>query len=169
MKFTLAAVSAFVAAAAANALPAAFTLVTDGGAQIETNGEYLYKAGAVAPSTGANLTLAIFRNDGNGMVTYTAADSSPTAFQYLYIVEKEVYPVGLTIPHSSATSGGVTTGVNETSFGVYTQEGVDYFAAKGRQGFAISPDDPSQRVYWIGLDHSRYEQTRLAIKECKGC
>ncbi|KAI9931382.1 hypothetical protein ASPWEDRAFT_169775 [Aspergillus wentii DTO 134E9] len=164
MKFSIAALSGLVgvisAAAVPASLPAAFTLVADGGKTVLTDGSHAWVGGDVTNTT----EILILRSGSNGMVSFTGKDAVPTAFQNLYIVENSVSPVGLTVPHSAAIpeNGSMNKfGVNED--GYFTHDGNAYFAIDG-YGDAVSKE-----LYWYGAHSSEYAACNLWVKECKGC
>ncbi|KAL4928968.1 uncharacterized protein BDV17DRAFT_262448 [Aspergillus undulatus] len=157
MKF-FATVAAFASAAAAATLPSAFTLVGDGGQTVLTDGQYLYVGG----NTTSNEVAIFHATPDTGAVSFTSQNGVPTAFQSLYIVEKTVSPVGLTIPHSGATPEGASTtdfGVNEE--GYFTHAGKDYFAVEGYGS------NPQKTIYWYGAHSSTYRAENLWVKEFK--
>ncbi|CEJ61537.1 hypothetical protein PMG11_10068 [Penicillium brasilianum] len=161
MKFSIAAIAGLASAAAAASLPAAFTLVADGGRTVLTDGENAW--------VGVNSTtheILILRGGGdNGPVSFTSKSQTPTGFQSLYIVENEVEPVGLTRPHSAA----VPEGANTTGFGV-NDEG--YFTHNGNAWFAIDGYDDgktAKEIYWYGSHNAEFGGINLWVKECKGC
>jgi len=157
MKFSVAAVAAFASAALA-ALPSSwpkFSLRAEGGAFVVTDGQYLYTGGS---ETDAILHLTADDSDLSSLyLTYTAANATPTAFQFLYVVQEDVQPVGLTLPHSAE----LPTGANMTGFsvrddGVLLQGGEPWFASNG---------SASSQIMWLGLGHSRYQQLLLYVAE----
>ncbi|PLB34746.1 uncharacterized protein BDW47DRAFT_111581 [Aspergillus candidus] len=151
--------AAVPAVSAAPALPKAFTLVAEGGYTLLTNGENIYFGG-----NGTDKEILILHSGPNGALSYTQQNAVPTAFQNLFIVEKEVSPLGLTRPHSGALpEGGNMTafGVNERGF--LTQGGNDWFAVEGYG------DNPVKEVYWYGRHSSTYKAAPLWVKECRGC
>ncbi|KAJ5116840.1 hypothetical protein N7456_001188 [Penicillium angulare] len=160
MKFSIAAIAGLASAVTAS-LPAAFTLVADGGYTVLTDGQNLW--------VGANATthpIAILRSGSNGAITYTSQSAPPTAWQNLYIIPNEVSPPALTVPHSGATPRGA----NETAFGV-TKDGL--FAHDGKAWFATdglhySLQDPKE-IFWYGAHNAEYGSINLYVKECKGC
>ncbi|KAF7589818.1 hypothetical protein BBP40_003628 [Aspergillus hancockii] len=162
MKFSLAAAAGLLSAVSAASLPAAFTLVAEGGLTVLTDGQYLTYG---HNGTDANHKIAIFHaTPDTGAVSYTAQDASPTGWQNLYIVEKDTAPVGLTRPHSGAVPEGATIlnfGVNEE--GYFTNGDNAYFAVEGYG------DNPIKTVYWYGRHSSTYRASNLWVKECKGC
>lgn len=98
----------------------------------------------------------------NGLVSYTAKNAVPTAFQNLYIVEDSVSPVGLTLPHS----GAVPEGGNVTSFGVndeglFTQGGKDWFAIDGYG------ENKVKEIFWSAAHNAEYGAVKLYVKELK--
>lgn len=186
--------AAVPAASAAPTLPKAFTLVAEGGYTLLTNGgtflnpsitlwlpliafQKTSTSAATAPtrisssvspsihpiSRTNHLTNAV-HSGPNGALSYTQRNAVPTAFQNLFIVEKEVLPLGLTRPHS----GALPEGANMTAFGVnergfLTQGGNDWFAIDGYG------ENPVKEVYWYGRHSSTYKAAPLWVKECKGC
>ncbi|KAE8372211.1 hypothetical protein BDV26DRAFT_274597 [Aspergillus bertholletiae] len=162
MKFSIAAVAGLLSAVSAASLPAAFTLVAEGGLTVLTDGEYLYYGGN---GTDANKAIAIFHaTPDTGAVSYTAKDASPTGWQNLYIVEKDTAPVGLTRPHSAAVPEGATTiGFNVNDKGLFAHGDNAYFAVDGYG------ENPVKTVYWYGRHSSTYRASDLYVKECKGC
>ncbi|KNG89904.1 hypothetical protein ANOM_001726 [Aspergillus nomiae NRRL 13137] len=139
-------------------LPVAFTLVADGGRTALTDGQYVYVGGDATDGK----EILILRSAANGMVSFTSKNGVPTAFQNLYIVEKEVTPVSLTIPHS----GAVPENANMNGFGVNAQ---GYFTNNGRPWFSVDVGDaPSKQVYWYGGHNTEYYGLDLWVKECKG-
>ncbi|OGM41716.1 hypothetical protein ABOM_009894 [Aspergillus bombycis] len=162
MKFSVAAVAGLFSAVSAASLPAAFTLVAEGGLTVLTDGQYLYYGGN---GTDASKDIAIFHaTPDTGAVSYTAKDSTPTGWQNLYVVEKDTAPVGLTRPHSGAVPEGASTidfSVDEK--GLFAHGGNAYFAVEGYG------DNPVKTVYWYGRHSSTYRAADLYVKECKGC
>ncbi|KAI9041424.1 uncharacterized protein KD926_006820 [Aspergillus affinis] len=156
MKFSIAAVSAFVAASLAASLPEAFTLVAEGGKTVLTDGSNAL----IGADANKNEILILHGGEGGG-ATYTREGSPPTAWQNLYVVDNAIKPIALTIPHSGATPENA----NLTGFG-QTEDG--YFTFGGKQLFGVSPQSP-EKVAYIGLGKSNYEVTPLWVKECKGC
>ncbi|GES57972.1 hypothetical protein ATEIFO6365_0004004800 [Aspergillus terreus] len=161
MKLSLAAVSSFVAASVAASLPAAFTLVADGGNTVLTDGTnaYISKNGSDYPA----LDILILHSSNN-QVTYTAEDSTPTGWQNLYVIEDKVDPIALTVPHSGATPEGA----NMTGFGM-TDDG--YFTFNGVQAFVVDPNaGERQEIYYQSPKvPTPFTSTFLWVKECKGC
>ncbi|KAJ5979623.1 hypothetical protein N7481_006921 [Penicillium waksmanii] len=157
MKFSLAAIAGFASAVAAAKLPAAFTLVADGGNTVLTDGEHLW--------IGTNTTtheIAILRSGANGAVSFTSQNGVPTAFQSLYIVENSVSEIGLTRPHSGATPKDVTTiGFDQTAKG--------YFARKGDAWFAIDGygENKAKEIFWYGAHNAEYAGANLWVKKFK--
>ena len=98
----------------------------------------------------------------NGLVSYTAKNAVPTAFQNLYVVENSVSPVGLTIPHS----GAVPKGGNLTSFGVNEQ---GLFTHGGKAWFSVDGygDNPIKEIFWYAAHNSEYRSEKLYVKELK--
>ncbi|KAF5866711.1 hypothetical protein ETB97_009868 [Aspergillus alliaceus] len=163
MKFSIAAAAAaagLLSAVSAASLPAAFTLVAEGGSTVLTDGEYLYYGGN---GTDANHKIAIFHaTPDTGAVSYTAEDQTPTGWQNLYVVEKDTAPVGLTRPHSGAVPEGASTvdfSVNDK--GLFAHGGNAYFAVEGYG------DNPVKTVYWYGRHSSTYRAADLYVKEFK--
>ncbi|KAL2870350.1 uncharacterized protein BJX67DRAFT_280910 [Aspergillus lucknowensis] len=156
MKISLAAVAAFVSAVTAATLPPAFTLVADGGYTVLTDGEYLYINGNATTNE-----IALFHSSpSTGAVTFTSRNSTPTGWQNLYVVEKDVLPVGLTRPHSGAVPEGASIndfGTNEA--GYFTHAGKDYFAVDGYSS------NPQKTIYWYGRHNSVYRGVNLWVKE----
>ncbi|KAJ5101361.1 hypothetical protein NUU61_003583 [Penicillium alfredii] len=161
MKFSVATIAGFASAISAASLPAAFTLVADGGATVLTDGEHAF--------IGANATkneILILRGNGeNSPVSFTSKNAkTPTAFQSLYVVDKSVEPVGLTVPHSGAVpEGGSTTGFGVNKDGYFTHNGNAWFAVDGYG------ENPVKEIYWYGAHNSEYKAANLWVKECKGC
>ncbi|KAE8370299.1 hypothetical protein BDV27DRAFT_119608 [Aspergillus caelatus] len=166
MKFSVAAFASLLSVVSAaavpsnnTALPAAFTLVADGGRTALTDGQYVYVGGDATDGK----EILILRSAANGMVSFTSKDGVPTAFQNLYIVEKDVTPVSLTIPHS----GAIPENGNMNGFG---QNAQGYFTNNGRPWFSVDVGDaPSKQVYWYGGHNAEYYGLNLWVKECKGC
>ncbi|KAJ5110439.1 hypothetical protein N7532_000974 [Penicillium argentinense] len=159
MKFSLAAIAGFASAVAGVGLPSAFTLVADGGKTVLTDGNNLW--------IGANSTtheIAILRSGENGAVSFTSKNGVPTAFQSLYVIDKEVSPVGLTIPHSGATpKGASTTGFGQTPKGYFSWEGKTWFSIDGYG------EAKEKEIFWYGAHNAEYASVNLWVKECKGC
>ncbi|KAL3465042.1 hypothetical protein BJX64DRAFT_75589 [Aspergillus heterothallicus] len=156
MKFSLTTIAAFASAVTAASLPSAFTLVADGGYTVLTDGQYLYYNG----NTTSN-EIAIFHSTPDtGAVSFTSQHSTPTGWQNVYVVEKEVLPVSLTRPHSGAVPEGASIndfGVNEEGF--FTHAGKDYFAVDGYGS------NPQKTIYWYGSHNSEYKAVNLWVKE----
>ncbi|KAL4886832.1 hypothetical protein BJY04DRAFT_212806 [Aspergillus karnatakaensis] len=151
MKFSLASIAAFASAVTAATLPPRFTLITDSGETVLTDGQYLY--------IGANITtheIARFRSTPDtGAVTFTSTGS-----QTLFVVENDVAPVELTSPASGAIPDGASAvdfGVNEQ--GHFTHAGKDYFAVDGYGS------NPEKTIYWYGSHSSTYEGVALWVKD----
>ncbi|KAE8381875.1 hypothetical protein BDV26DRAFT_289076 [Aspergillus bertholletiae] len=140
-------------------LPAAFTLVADGGRTALTDGRSVYVGGDATDGK----EILILRSAANGMVSFTSKNGVTTAFQNLYIVENDVSPVALTALHS----GDVPKNGNMNGFGVNAQ---GYFTNNGRPWFSVDIGDvPSKQVYWYGGHNAEYYGLNLWVKECKGC
>ncbi|GLI81636.1 hypothetical protein PoHVEF18_010021 [Penicillium ochrochloron] len=145
MNFSIAAVAGLASATATASLPAAFTLVADGGRTVLTDG--------------------VRASGENSPVSFTSKSETPTGFQSLYIVENEVAPVSLTRPHSGADPDGAST----TRFGV-NDDG--YFTHNGNAWFAIDgygEDKTAKEIFWYGAHNAEYGSINLWVKECKGC
>jgi hypothetical protein len=95
-----------------------------------------------------------------GAVSFTSKNAVPTGWQNLYVVEKDVLPVGLTRPHS----GAVPEGASINDFGV-TDDG--YFGHAGKDYFAIDGygSNPQKTIYWYGSHNSEYKAVNLWVKE----
>ncbi|KAE8152055.1 hypothetical protein BDV25DRAFT_138217 [Aspergillus avenaceus] len=165
MKFTIAALTSLLSLASAaavpsnNTLPAAFTLVADGGRTALTDGQNIYVGG----NTTTDKEILILRSAANGLVSFTSKKGVPTAFQNLYIVENDVTPVGLTVPHS----GAVPENGHVTGFGV-NKDG--YFTNNGRPWFSVDLGEAqSKQVWWYGGHNAEYYGLNLWVKECRGC
>ncbi|KAL2217352.1 hypothetical protein M432DRAFT_617619 [Thermoascus aurantiacus ATCC 26904] len=157
MKFTAGILAAFVAAARAAVLPDAFTLVADGGYTVLTDG-----TNAFIGADSNTHPILILKKNGD-MLTYTAQGQPPTAFQNLYVIQNDVQPIALTVPHS----GAAPQGANFTGFGV-NDDG--YFTFNGAPAFATDPAATgAKEIFYAGLPNSKYQQTMLWVKECKGC
>ncbi|KAJ5640121.1 uncharacterized protein N7484_007983 [Penicillium longicatenatum] len=142
MKFSIATIAALASAVSAS-LPAAFTLVADGGKTVLTDGQNLW--------IGANTTtheIAILRSSNTGDVTFTSKHETPTGFQSLYMIPNE--------------------GANMTAFGV-NEKG--YFTHGGKAYFAVDGygSNPAKEIYWYGSHNAEYMAANLYVKECKGC
>lgn len=110
----------------------------------------------------AHLLMATVKKNGD-MLTYTAQGQPPTAFQNLYVIQNDVQPIALTVPHS----GAAPQGANFTGFGV-NDDG--YFTFNGAPAFATDPAATgAKEIFYAGLPNSKYQQTMLWVKECKGC
>ncbi|KAJ5667795.1 uncharacterized protein N7477_006365 [Penicillium maclennaniae] len=160
MKFSIAALAGFAIAISAASLPAAFTLVGDGGQTVLTDGTNAYVGG----DTDANHEILILRSGPNGMVSFTSKNSTPTGFQNLYVIPDTVEPIALTVPHSGATPQGASTndfGVNDE--GYFTHNGKAYFAKDGYGESKV------KELFWYGSHNAEYEAANLYVKECKGC
>ncbi|CAI7637048.1 unnamed protein product [Penicillium viridicatum] len=157
MKFSLATIVAFAGAISAASLPNAFTLVAEGGKTVLTDGENAY--------IGANTTsheILILRGNPNGLVTYTAKNGVPTAFQNLYIIENDVAPVGLTRPHSGAVpEGGNTTGFGVNEEGLFTHGDKAWFAINGYG------ENEVKEIFWYAGHNAEYRGENLYVKELK--
>ncbi|KAL3440744.1 hypothetical protein BJX65DRAFT_18645 [Aspergillus insuetus] len=156
MKFSLAIIAAFASAVSAATLPSAFTLVADGGYTVLTDGQYLYVNGNATSNE-----IAIFHSTPDtGAVSFTSKNAVPTGWQSLYVVEKDVLPVGLTRPHS----GAVPEGASINDFGV-TDDG--YFDHAGKDYFAVDGygSNPQKTIYWYGSHNSEYKAVNLWVKE----
>ncbi|KAJ5548369.1 hypothetical protein N7513_005603 [Penicillium frequentans] len=158
MKFSIATVAALASAVSAS-LPAAFTLVADGGKTVLTDGQNLW--------IGANTTtheIAILRSSNTGDVSFTSKDETPTGFQSLYMIPNEVEPLAFTRPHS----GAMPKGANMTGFGVNNK---GYFTHGGKAYFAVDGygSNPAKEIYWYGSHNAEYMAANLYVKECKGC
>ncbi|KAL4894925.1 hypothetical protein BDV59DRAFT_175277 [Aspergillus ambiguus] len=159
MKFSLAAVSSFVAASIAATLPEAFTLVGEGGNTVLTDGTHAIISHNVTDATTYPILVL---HSSQSQVTYTRQGSPPTAWQNLYVIKDGVKPIAMTIPHSGATPNGALL----SGFGM-TDDG--YFTFNGKQAFAVDPNaGDRQKIYYLGGD-SQYQQAPLWVKECKGC
>ncbi|KAL3475682.1 hypothetical protein BJX99DRAFT_154407 [Aspergillus californicus] len=159
MKFSLATVAAFASAVVSTSLPSSFTLVADGGLTVLTNGQYLFVGG----NTTSN-EIAIFQaTPDTGSVSFTSKNAAtPTAFQNLFVVEKSVAPVELTVPHSGNTPQHASTldfGVNDD--GYFTHANKAYFAVDGYGS------NPQKTIYWYGAHSSEYRAVNLYVKEFK--
>ncbi|KAJ5384268.1 hypothetical protein N7517_002179 [Penicillium concentricum] len=158
MKFSLATITAFVGAISAANLPNAFTLVAEGGKTVLTDGQNTY----IGANTTDHEILILRGGSPNGLVSYTAKNGVPTAFQSLYIVENSVSPVGLTLPHSGAVpEGGNVTGFGVNDQGLFTHGGKDWFAVDGYG------DSKVKEIYWYGAHNSVYRSEKLYVKELK--
>ncbi|KAL4804406.1 hypothetical protein BDV18DRAFT_143113 [Aspergillus unguis] len=159
MKFSLAAAAAFVSAVTAASLPSSFTLVADGGKTVLTDGEYLYVGGDAVNGK----EVAIFSaTPDTGAVSFTSENATATGFQNIYVIEKQVSPVGMTRPHSGQVPDGASTsdfGVNDD--GYFTHAGNAYFAIDGYGDVA------QKEVYWYGAHNSEYMNVNLYVKEFK--
>ncbi|KAL5355490.1 hypothetical protein BJX96DRAFT_64480 [Aspergillus floccosus] len=161
MKFSLAAVSSFVAASVAASLPEAFTLVGEGGNTVLTDGTHAIISHNVTDATTYEILILHAAND---QVTYTRQGSPPTAWQNLYVIEDHVDPIAMTIPHSGATPEGAAL----SGFGM-TDDG--YFTFNGVEAFVVDPNaGQRQQIYYQSPDVTTpYTQAPLWVKECKGC
>ncbi|EKV06748.1 hypothetical protein Pdw03_3737 [Penicillium digitatum] len=158
MKFSLATITAFVGAISAAKLPNAFTLVADGGYTVLTDGQNAY----IGANTTDHEILILRGGSPNGLVTYTAQNSVPTAFQNLYVIENDVLPIGLTAPHSGAVpAGGNITAFGVNDQGLFTYDGKDWFAVEGYG------DNEVKEIYWYGSHSSTYRALNLYVKELK--
>jgi hypothetical protein len=101
--------------------------------------------------------LKLSTNTGSGIVSYTADGATPTAFQYLYIIEDDVQPIGMTSPHSAE----MPENANMTGFGM-SERGFLTFG--GKPSFAVDINDGPE-IFWAGLSHSKYMQELLYVKE----
>lgn len=98
----------------------------------------------------------------NGLVSYTAQNGVPTAFQNLYIVEDSVSPLGLTLPHSGAVpEGGNTTGFGVNEQGLFTHGGKAWFAIDGYG------DNEVKEIFWYAAHNAEYRSEKLYVKELK--
>ncbi|KAJ5344279.1 hypothetical protein MYU51_003221 [Penicillium brevicompactum] len=158
MKFSLAALTGFVGAISAASLPNAFTLVAEGGKTVLTDGQSAY----IGANTTTHDILILRGGSPNGLVSYTAKNGVPTAFQNLYIVEDQVAPVGLTIPHSGAVpEGGNLTGFGVNDKGLFTHGGKPWFSVDGYG------DNPVKQIYWYAAHNAEYRSENLYVKELK--
>ncbi|KAJ5499514.1 hypothetical protein LT330_000385 [Penicillium expansum] len=158
MKFSLATITAFVGAISAANLPNAFTLVAEGGKTVLTDGQNAY----IGANTTDHEILILRGGSPNGLVSYTAKNGVPTAFQNLYIVEDAVSPLGLTLPHSGAVpEGGNITGFSVNDQGLFTHGGKAWFAIDGYG------DNEVKEIYWYGAHSSTYRGEKLYVKELK--
>merc|ERR1712187_243697 len=159
MKFSIAAATALFAALT-TALPEAFTLVADGGNTVLTDGQKL-----LIGADPASHEILILRgsNEATG-VSFTSTDQTPTGFQTLYVVDGQVAPVGLTLPHSGATPEGASLdGFGTDKAGYFPHEGKNYF---GIEGYG---DNPERTINWVDGHSSTQRVANLWVKECKGC
>ncbi|KOS40980.1 hypothetical protein ACN38_g8153 [Penicillium nordicum] len=158
MKFSLAAITAFAGAISAASLPNAFTLVAEGGRTVLTDGQNAY----INANTTDQEILILRGGSPNGLVSYTAQNGVPTAFQNLYIVEDSVSPLGLTVPHSGAVpEGGNTTGFGVNDKGLFTHGGKAWFAIDGYG------ENEVKEIFWYGAHSSEYRGEKLFVKELK--
>ncbi|PWY88182.1 hypothetical protein BO70DRAFT_359657 [Aspergillus heteromorphus CBS 117.55] len=157
MKFSMIALSGLASAVSAASLPSRFTLIADDNKPVLTDGQYAYIGGNVS-NTRQKLILS---GGSTGGISYTAKNAVPTAFQTLYIIEDNVSPIGLTIPHS----GAVPEGANTTAFGV-SDEGL--LTQGGKPWFAIDGygDVQEKQVYWYGAHNAEFEAANLKVQEC---
>lgn len=96
--------------------------------------------------------------------TFTSKNQTPTGWQNLYVVDGQVAPAGLTLPHSAALpEGASTTGFGVDKDGYFTHNGKQYF---GVEGYG---DNPERVVYWVDGHSSTQRIANLWVKECKGC
>ncbi|EYE90792.1 uncharacterized protein EURHEDRAFT_381663 [Aspergillus ruber CBS 135680] len=159
MKFTIAAAATLFTAFTA-ALPEAFTLVADGGKTVLTDGQKL-----LIGADPASHEILILRgsNETTG-VSFTSKDQTPTGFQTLYVVDGQVAPVALTLPHSGATPEGASLdGFGTDKDGYFTHDGKNYF---GIEGYG---DNPERTINWVDGHSSTQRVVNLWVKECKGC
>lgn len=178
MKFSLATITAFVGAISAANLPNAFTLVAEGGKTVLTDGQNAYIGANTTdheilirkypvvhnldPPPNINAFFLVRGGSPNGLVSYTAKNGVPTAFQNLYIVEDAVSPLGLTLPHSGAVpEGGNITGFSVNDQGLFTHGGKAWFAIDGYG------DNEVKEIYWYGAHSSTYRGEKLYVKELK--
>lgn len=178
MKFSLAAITGFVGAISAASLPNAFTLVGDGGKTVLTDGQgafvganttthdILIRRLSSLPSSIflelSNVSPTVRGGSPNGLVSYTAKNGVPTAFQNLFIVEDSASPIGLTVPHSGAVpEGGNITGFGVNEKGLLTHGGKDWFAVYGYG------DNPVKQIFWSGAHQAELRVENLYVKELK--
>ncbi|CAI7649924.1 unnamed protein product [Penicillium discolor] len=158
MKFSLATITAFAGAISAASLPKAFTLVAEGGKTVLTDGQNAY----INANTTDHEILILRGGSPNGLVSYTAKNGVPTAFQNLYIVENSVSPLGLTLPHSGAVpEGGNTTGFGVNEQGLFTHGGKAWFAIDGYG------DNEVKELFWYAAHNAEYRSEKLYVKELK--
>ncbi|KAJ5616442.1 hypothetical protein N7537_001556 [Penicillium hordei] len=158
MKFSLATITAFAGAISAASLPDAFTLVAEGGKTVLTDGQNAY----INANTTDHEILILRGGSPNGLVSYTAKNAVPTAFQNLYIVENSVEPLGLTLPHSGAVpEGGNTTGFGVNDQGLFTHGGKAWYAIDGYG------ENEIKEIFWYGAHNAEYRGEKLYVKELK--
>ncbi|KAJ5209225.1 hypothetical protein N7449_003604 [Penicillium cf. viridicatum] len=158
MKFSLATITAFAGAISAASLPDAFTLVAEGGKTVLTDGQNAY----INANTTDHEILILRGGSPNGLVSYTAKNGVPTAFQNLYIVEDSVSPLGLTVPHSGAVpEGGNTTGFGVNDQGLFTHGGKAWFAIDGYGESEV------KEIFWYAAHNAEYRSEQLYVKELK--
>ncbi|KAJ6152354.1 hypothetical protein N7497_006673 [Penicillium chrysogenum] len=146
MKFSLATISAFVGAISAANLPNAFTLVAEGGNTVLTDGQNAY----IGANTTTHEILILRGGSPNGLVSFTAKNAVPTAFQNLYIVEDSVSP-----------SGGNLTGFGVNEEGLFTHGGKAWFAIDGYG------DNKVKEIFWYAAHNAEYRSEKLYVKELK--
>ncbi|KAJ5399329.1 hypothetical protein N7465_009818 [Penicillium sp. CMV-2018d] len=158
MQFSLATIVAFAGAVSAANLPNAFTLVAEGGKTVLTDGQNAY----IGANTTDHEILILRGGSPNGLVTYTAKNGVPTAFQNLYIVENSVSPLGMTLPHSGAVpEGGNTTGFGVNEEGLFTHGGKAWFAIDGYG------ENEVKEIFWYAAHNAEYRSENLYVKELK--
>ncbi|OQD71522.1 hypothetical protein PENPOL_c001G03333 [Penicillium polonicum] len=158
MQFSLATIVAFAGAISAANLPNAFTLVAEGGKTVLTDGQNAY----IGANTTDHEILILRGGSPNGLVTYTAKNGVPTAFQNLYIVENSVSPLGMTLPHSGAVpEGGNTTGFGVNEEGLFTHGGKAWFAIDGYG------ENEVKEIFWYAAHNAEYRSENLYVKELK--
>lgn len=158
MKFSLATITAFAGAISAASLPDAFTLVAEGGRTVLTDGQNAY----INANTTDHEILILRGGSPNGLVSFTAKNGVPTAFQNLYIVEDSVSPLGLTVPHSGAVpEGGNMTGFGVNDQGMFTHGGKAWFAIDGYG------ENEVKEIFWYAAHNAEYRSEQLYVKELK--
>ncbi|KAJ5949873.1 hypothetical protein N7454_001457 [Penicillium verhagenii] len=158
MKFSIAAITGLAGAVTAT-LPAAFTLVAEGGKTVLTDGQNLWIGGNTTTQE-----IAILRSSNNGDVSFTSKSETPTGFQTLYMIPNDVEPIAFTVPHSGAMPQGANmTGFGANAKGLFTHGGKAWFAVDGYG------DQEAKEIFWYGAHNAEYEGANLYVKECKGC
>ncbi|RDH26772.1 hypothetical protein BDQ94DRAFT_154999 [Aspergillus welwitschiae] len=149
---------AAVTAVTAATLPGKFTLASQNGDLVRTDGQNIF----LGARESGHPKLVLSSSSG-GEVTYTAKEQTPTGGQYLFVVSNDVEPVGLTSPHS----GQLPEDGQISNFSV-RDDGV--FVHGGKPWFAVDPDVMgSRKIFWLGLGHSKYQQVLLSVNECEDC
>jgi len=101
-------------------------------------------------------------------LSFLSIHSSPTGYQYAYVVPHQTQPIGFSLPHGSAPPTVRTTGFDFDSNGTLTNNGLNlFYACQNADQAAIN----TYQIWWWGAGQPDGVSCKgpLAIKQADAC